>query len=261
MSAMKIKKYLHTSRKHFDPFSLLLSLVGMAAVLWAIGSEGQNNNFFDGRSLILIVVGTFASLLFQFDFLSVGESIMLVGRSFLGTPDKKLGALIAELDRAILTQNPLENLREGRELSGELLNDIIFMHKQGLLFEEIDGFVTTRVADEFLGRQTAVTMLRRAATMAPALGLLGTVVGLVGVLKSLQNPANIGPSMSLALLATAYGAMMNSLLFTPLAGRLDHHNTVYLEIHKQILSKVSILVHREERRTDGDGDTGLRAAA
>lgn len=261
MSAMKVKKYLHTSRKHFDPFSLAISLAGMTAVLWAIGTSEGQNHFFDLRSAILLVVGTFATLLFQFDFIAMAQSMYIVGRSFLGTPDKRLGAFIIELDRAILTQNPLSNLREGRELSGELLNDVVYMHKQGLLFEEIDAFVTSRVSDEYLARHTAVTMLRRAATMAPALGLLGTVVGLVGVLKSLQNPANIGPSMSLALLTTAYGAIMNSLLFTPLAGRLEHHNTVYIEIHKQILSKISVLIHRDERRTDHDGQETLRAVA
>ena len=66
--------------------------------------------------------------------------------------------------------------------------------------------------------------------------------------------------MSLALMTTAYGAALSSLIFTPLAGRLDHHNTIYLSAHEQLLNKVSILLKREERNlTTHFQPEGLRA--
>jgi chemotaxis protein MotA len=72
-------------------------------------------------------------------------------------------------------------------------------------------------------------------------------MGLIGVLKTLSDPSKIGVSMSLALMTTAYGAALGSLVFTPLAGRLEHHNAIFLEIHKQILSKIGVLLNRQER--------------
>ncbi len=86
--------------------------------------------------------------------------------------------------------------------------------------------------------------------IAPALGLLGTVIGLIGVLNSLNDPSKIGPSMALALMTTAYGAGLGSLILTPLAGRIEHHNVIYLENHKRLMSKVSVLLTREERQMD-----------
>jgi chemotaxis protein MotA len=154
----------------------------------------------------------------------------------------------------------MTDLRRGTELNGEILNDICFMVDQKLLYEEIDEFVTSRIQDEYLDRQIAVELLRRGGVISPALGLFGTVIGLIGVLQSLADPSKIGPSMSLALLTTAYGAGIGSLIFTPLAGRLEHHNTIYLEVHKQLMSKVSILLRRDERQLDHDSSQMSQAS-
>jgi chemotaxis protein MotA len=256
------KKYLQSSKKRFDPFSLLVSFGLIIIVLIAMGMHGgeAKKDFFDLPSAVLIFGGTLASLLFQFDFSATFSSIQLVFKSFLGTPDRHIVLTIRQLDEAILKDRSLIELREGSDLNGDLLNDVIYMYKNGLLYEEIEDFVTTRISTEFLNRQTAVTMLKRASGISPALGLFGTVVGLIGVLKSLSNPAAIGPSMSLALMTTAYGAGMSSLLFTPLAGRLDHHNVIFLESHKQLMTKVGILLNREERKIEDPMKKKLESA-
>jgi chemotaxis protein MotA len=56
--------------------------------------------------------------------------------------------------------------------------------------------------------------------------------------------------MSLALMTTAFGSVLGSLVFTPLAGRLEHHNSVYVETHKLLMNRVSVLLQREERQLD-----------
>lgn len=250
MEGLKVKKYLQVTRKRFDPTALVLSIGGILAVLFSASTIDMSEYFFDLRSILIVIGGTVFSLLFQFDFSSMLHSLFIIMKSFFGTPDKRVIAIIQQLDDAIINDVSLTDLRDGSELDGELLNDIVYMHQQGLLFEEIDEFVTSRIADEFLGRKVAVDLLSKAAMIAPALGLFGTVIGLIGVLKSLSDPTQIGPSMSLALMTTAYGAGMGSLIFTPLAGRLEHHNAIYLEVHKQLLSKVGVLLSREERRID-----------
>ena len=247
MDGLKLKKYMETTRKKFDPTALLLSIVGLVGVVLSIGYQEDLSTYFDMRSILVVVCGTFASILFQFDFSSSLYSLKLILKSFFQTPDKATVKIITTLDEAIIRDMSLTELAEGADVNGDLLNDVVYMHKQGLVFEEIDDFVTSRISDEFLGRRVAVDLLRRAAIIAPALGLFGTVIGLIGVLKSLSDPSMIGPSMSLALMTTAYGAALGSLVFTPLAGRLEHHNTIYLEAHQQLLAKMGILLRREER--------------
>ena len=250
MEGFKGKHYLHTTRKRFDPVALGISLIGLVLVGLSIAGDRPTQELFDGRSAIIVFIGTLTALLFQFDFGSLANSAVIVVRSFLGSPEKKLLEVHRSLDHAIMANGSLTELREGAALDGELLNDVIYMYHQGLLYDEIDAFVTGRIKDQFFARAVAVQVLQKAALIAPALGLLGTVTGLIGVLSSLSNPAAIGPSMSLALMTTAYGAGLGSLLFTPMAGRLEHHNDVFLQFHQQLMSKVGLLLHREDRSID-----------
>lgn len=59
-----------------------------------------------------------------------------------------------------------------------------------------------------------------AAEAAPAMGMIGTLVGLVAMFRSMTDPAAIGSAMAIALLATLYGALFGNLMLMPIAARL-----------------------------------------
>jgi chemotaxis protein MotA len=81
--------------------------------------------------------------------------------------------------------------------------------------------------------QKSAGILRRAAEFAPAMGLIGTLVGLVQMLGNLQDPTTIGPSMAVALLTTFYGAILANLVFIPLASKLER-NSILEEVVSEI---------------------------
>jgi chemotaxis protein MotA len=56
------------------------------------------------------------------------------------------------------------------------------------------------------------------------MGLIGTLIGLIQLLSSLNDPTQVGPSMSLALVSTLYGSLAANLCFLPLAGKLRSRN-------------------------------------
>ena len=73
------------------------------------------------------------------------------------------------------------------------------------------------------------------AKYAPGFGLLGTVIGLIQLLSSLNSPDELGHGMALALVTTFYGIMLSNLIFQPIAGRLyvldrdeERHNTMLM---------------------------------
>ena len=258
MQGLKDKKYLTSSRKRFDPFTLIFSVTLLAAVLIsALGidaglgiSSGNTFLFKDFRSFFFVVGGTLGILLFQFDLETFVSTFLLVIRSFIASPTKQITKIMDELDETIIKGSSILEMREANEISGELLNDIIYMIKEKLFVEEIEDFVSNRIASAFLIRKVAVSLLNKGAKVAPALGLLGTVIGLIAVLQSLEDPSKIGPAMSLALMTTAFGSVLGSLVFTPLAGRLEHHNSMYVETHKLLMNRVSVLIRREDRQLD-----------
>ncbi len=60
--------------------------------------------------------------------------------------------------------------------------------------------------------------------LAPAFGMIGTLIGLVAMLANLEDKAAIGPNMAVALITTFYGAIMANLIFIPIKGKLDDRN-------------------------------------
>lgn len=254
MNELKDNKYLTNPARLFDPVSVLISIALIVAVLAAVIATGEANQtdglllFSDFRSFFFVIGGTFGCLLFQFDLMTMFKTIFMCVRSFISNPVKESGAIIQELDEVIINGGSILDLREGANITGELLNDVVHMVREKLFYEEIDALVANRISTLFLLRKSAVALLNKGTKIAPALGLLGTVIGLIEVLQSLEDPSKIGPAMSLALMTTAFGSILGSFIFTPLAGRLEHHNTLYLEIHKLLMNRVNVLLQREERR-------------
>ncbi len=62
-------------------------------------------------------------------------------------------------------------------------------------------------------------------TFAPALGMIGTLIGLVQMLQTMDDPSTIGPAMAVALLTTFYGALMANVVFLPIAGKLRNRSS------------------------------------
>jgi len=58
--------------------------------------------------------------------------------------------------------------------------------------------------------------------VAPAMGMIGTLVGLVAMLSNMDDPKSIGPAMAVALLTTLYGAMLANLICLPISVKLGH---------------------------------------
>jgi chemotaxis protein MotA len=250
MDSLNSNKYIVASKRRFDPFSILLGIAGIASAFIAVMSLKDVKSYLELRSFFAVFVGTLGILLFQFDTKTFFRTMILSLKTFTGMNDREIVLTMNEIDQAVLNKKYLSELREVKTLNGEYINDSLYMIQQGLLYEEIESFFNSRFSDEYFKRENCVDFLRKGASIAPALGLFGTVMGLIGVLKSLSDPTQIGPSMSLALMTTAYGAALGSLFFTPLLGRLEQYNISFLETREQLLNKLKILISREERRFD-----------
>ncbi|WP_426262789.1 MotA/TolQ/ExbB proton channel family protein [Sphingomonas sp. PWP1-2] len=95
----------------------------------------------------------------------------------------------------------------------------------------VDGATPEDVAELLRQRRRARTeravasaeLWSGAAETAPAMGMVGTLIGLVGMFVKMQDPAAIGAAMAVALLATLYGAVLANLVLAPIAARLRRH--------------------------------------
>ena len=214
-------------------FGLIAALVLIAI---AIVMNGSPLAFVDVPAILMVVLGTFAVTAISY----TGEELREAQPSF------RQAMFRTEIDprvaaRRVLTLADKARKRGMLSLQGDLygVRDAPFLQRSlsmlvdGLQVDEIERNMTLEAHALAQGRHRAAAILRRAAEVSPAMGLIGTLVGLVQMLGNLDSPERIGPAMSVALLTTLYGALMANVVFLPLASKLERNATV-----EQLVSQI-----------------------
>jgi len=96
----------------------------------------------------------------------------------------------------------------------------------------------------------AASFWRTAADAAPSVGMIGTVIGLIGMFAGLDDPAVLGPAMALAMLTTLYGLLFGVLLFGSIAARLERLSKAELRWQRGVLARLEALAREEIRTTE-----------
>ena len=102
----------------------------------------------------------------------------------------------------------------------------VAMVVDGVPSEETEAILRRDVLAMMQRHARSASVLRRASELAPAMGLIGTLIGLVQMLSNLDDPSTIGPSMAIALLTTFYGAILANIVLVPLASKLERNSSL-----------------------------------
>ncbi|MDQ4419437.1 MotA/TolQ/ExbB proton channel family protein [Sphingobium sp. DEHP117] len=114
--------------------------------------------------------------------------------------------------------------------------------------ETVDRFemwAEQALADRRARHETAHKFWLSVADVAPALGMAGTIIGLVGMFAGMDDPAKIGPSMALALLTTLYGVVLANLVAAPIATRLADLSERELAWQTELCQRMLRVARRE----------------
>ena len=206
-----------------DIATLIGIVLGFGLVIWSIASGAGLAAFIDAPSLAITLGGTTAAILVSFPLAKVAKVAKVVKKTML----YPLPAPHQEIERMAEWAHLARH--EGLLALEEKLKEIDdpFLVKGIRLV--VDGFPAQTVRD-ILGIELYSMQSRHAAgkkildqmgAMAPAFGMIGTLIGLVAMLKNLDDPSSIGGGMAIALLTTFYGALMANLVFIPLAVKLE----------------------------------------
>jgi len=114
----------------------------------------------------------------------------------------------------------------------------IQMAIDGMESSAIEDVMTTEIIyleeRHRLGSEIFTTM----GGFAPAIGMLGTIIGLVQMLMQMEDPSQIGAPMAVALLTTFYGTMLANLVFIPVAGKLKTRSKQEILVKQMVLQGV-----------------------
>lgn len=203
----------------------LATLVGMLGALGIVVAAmvlgGSVGVFVNVPSLLIVVGGTLLTVLIKFtlgQFLAAGK---IAAKAFMFksiNPEDIISETVELADAA----------RKGGLLSLEDKQVASPFMQRGiqLLVDGHDPDVVRSLLKKEAGLTTerhefGAQIFKAIGDVAPAMGMIGTLVGLVQMLSNMSDPKAIGPAMAVALLTTLYGAMMATIIALPIADKLD----------------------------------------
>ncbi|WP_166268658.1 MotA/TolQ/ExbB proton channel family protein [Marinobacter caseinilyticus] len=204
----------------------ILTLVGLVAgvviVILAMLANASLLTFLNLPGLAIVLGGTFAVTLVKFRLPSVlGAFRLAFATAFTDRMESptRLIQEVSALARLVRKEGILG--LESHLTKNAFLQKGINLCVDGHPPELIEEAMAQDIQQTMERYEVAERVFRGIGESAPAIGMLGTLVGLVQMLNTLDDPASIGPAMAIALLTTLYGAFIAQLIALPLADKLQ----------------------------------------
>ncbi len=215
-------------------------LGGFALIVNGILSSGELSSFIDPPSLLITLGGTITTVISNYPASMLKEfpkhiKIMMNTKKF--APEEYIDKLVE------LAQVARKNGLLALEAEIEQVEDPFFKQSLTMIVDSNDSDKVREILENDLDclsarHQTVAGMYERGASIAPAFGMIGTLVGLVNMLKSMdpeKGAGDLGANMAVALITTFYGCIIAHMFFSPIA------NHLHLRDDQEVLCKTLII--------------------
>ncbi len=197
-------------------------IAGIGLVISAIIMGGNSLIFVNIPAVMIVLGGTLAATLINYPLFNVRSVLATVKNALFHkeTTPESLIAKLVNFATVARREGILALESHASEAGDEFLEKSVQLAIDGTAPELIKDILTTELA--FLEDRHAMgqSILIAMGTFAPAFGMIGTLIGLVNMLATLDDPSQIGAGMAVALITTLYGALIANLVFLPAAGKL-----------------------------------------
>lgn len=178
--------------------------------------------FFNAPSIMITIGGAFASVLIIHPMDKFINGLKSVSKAFTNQVMDEAGVIknIIELSNVARKEGLLALEEASDNIDDSFLKKGIMLVVDGTDPELVRNILETELI--FIGsrHKEVASFWEKIAEMGPAWGMIGTLIGLINMLGSLDDPAAIGPAMAVALLTTMYGSLLANLFATPFAEKL-----------------------------------------
>ena len=205
-----------------DIATLIGIVVSFGLMIWAILMGGPLSIFVDIPSVAIVVGGSFGVALINFPLADILGTVGVIKKTILiKEPDtNKLIAQMLEFSTKARKGGILSLQDQIDSIEDKFLVKALQMAVDGQEPSELKAILTTEVDNLAARHSYGSEILNTLGAIGPAMGMIGTLIGLVQMLQNMSDPAAIGPAMAVALLTTFYGAVLANILFIPMAGKL-----------------------------------------
>ena len=218
-----------------DLATLIGLVLGFGIILLSIVTGSEITAFVDMPSLMIVFGGTIAATLIRFPLKTCLGSIKVALNAFRTKTANPSDIIKRTVELAAVVR------REGLlALENEKVEDPFLEKGLRLCIDGVDPEFVRKVLERQLDHtverhQGGQKVFKAVGDAAPAMGMLGTLIGLVILLRNMDDPKAIGPAMAVAILTTFYGSVIANLFAIPIAEKLE------VRTQQEILNKTLII--------------------
>lgn len=230
----------------------IIGIIGGAAciVMSTLTSGGSLGGIIDIPSVFMTIGGSYFALFILSPLKKCLGLFKIMARAFK-VPDFGEKQIVQNM--VALSEKAR---REGILILEDGLEDIEdqFM-KTGLrlVIDGTDANVVRHIMENEMNQTEArhmdwINVVNQWAGFAPGFGMMGTVLGLIGMLNNLEDKSSLGPNMAVALITTLYGSMMANWLLAPFAQKLIYQNATEMRVKEMIIEGILAIQAGENSR-------------
>ena len=203
-----------------DIATIIGLVLAFGLIVYSITLGGDIGGFYDLPSVLIVIGGVLGVMMMHFPLPRLLGALAVYKKTLLYTqdnPDQVIGKIVKYAERA--RREGMLALEEDSESETDpFLRKGLRLAVDGTDPQLLEKILNTDLEQIESRHADGAKLLSAGGTFAPAFGMIGTLIGLVNMLASLEDPSQIGAGMAVALITTFYGAVLSNALFLPLAG-------------------------------------------
>ncbi len=200
----------------------LIGIVGAIGLLiMAMLLAGDIMMFVDAQSVIIVFGGSIFVVLSNYNlgqFFGIGK---IIGKAFMFKLEKPEELIEKAVDMADAARKGGFLALEEAEITNPFMQKGVDMLVDGHDADVVRATLQKDINLTTERHETGANMMMALGDVAPAMGMIGTLIGLVAMLSNMDDPKSIGPAMAVALLTTLYGAFLANVIAIPIASKLQ----------------------------------------
>ncbi|BDD87338.1 motility protein A [Desulfofustis limnaeus] len=232
----------------------LSTIIGMGAafglMMMAILQGGPLSMFINIPSILIVVGGTAGVAFVQYPFKDLFDAVNVAKKTVL-VKEASINNMIVQLmgfANKARKEGILALQSEMEKIEDEFLVKAMQMAVDGQEPDTLRGMLNTEIEYIQQRHEKGANIFVSLGTISPAMGMVGTLIGLVQMLQTMDDPSKIGPAMAVALLTTFYGAIMANVMFLPMAGKLRLRSESEMLIKTLIIEGMQSILSGENPR-------------
>ncbi|SJN53390.1 Chemotaxis protein PomA [Vibrio ruber DSM 16370] len=203
-----------------DLATLIGLIGGLAFIVMAMVLGGGLMMFVDITSVLIVVGGSTCVVMMKFTFGQFFGAGKIAAKAFMFKADEPEDLIARIVEMADAARKGGFLALEEMEISNSFMQKGIDLLVDGHDADVVRSALQKDISLTEERHEAGTAVFRAYGDVAPAMGMIGTLVGLVAMLSNMDDPKSIGPAMAVALLTTLYGAIMANMVFFPIADKL-----------------------------------------